>query len=317
MNQVKAIRYMLIISTALILLAAVLMVGEIGEYSSIPGEGIMSGAGEVLLFSVFTFGVLFFLAIILFFMFSGVATIDSRDKFPTSRKVVLQDIVIIVIIFAIIAGLLVLWFQHGQGDMEKTLEKLMEDPGEGQPFEDPPDSETPGWFFSYMNVLMTIVLVILAVAIIIKIRQKILIRRINKQLDTEEIGSRSEEEIVKPIKQQRKWSFEDIYKIISREKPRPAIIQAYYGMMLLLRDFGLSIPEKYTPEEKLMTIEKDLQLSRQNPVREITQLYLRARYSHHDIFDQQKSQALEWLKEIRNMIENMKDEEETHEPDDK
>lgn len=91
--------------------------------------------------------------------------------------------------------------------------------------------------------------------------------------------------------------------------PRRAIIACYNQFQILLHREGLPMPAHYTPEEYLYDALKLFQVSF-HPLWTLTALFERARFSTHDMTMEDKSAALESLKEIREALIDVRNEKE-------
>lgn len=313
MLNLKKVTPILIIPASLTLLVILLMTGETARETPalFTPEGLLPALGEVLLFILLTFFALFFIAVILFLMFSGIIDIDPRNKKFAHQPFWLRTIPLLFLAVLAISGLINLGLSLGGENVMEQLRHMMDGAMSEQDFETGEEQGPPAWLFPYLGFLGFLVTASFATAVIFKVRDILLMRKARQQF-TE--NDPADEEQVPPYPfnhagGEKVLDFKEIYARVSLKAPRPAVLTAYLAMLYLVKEAGIHFPESSTPEEKLDMIEDELRLAYDNPAASLTGLYLKARYSRHRITERDKEEALNWLGEIADLVSPFSQEE--------
>ncbi|GEM_PF-6183043 len=307
MTRQKAIAAIIIIVAALVLLAALTMAGEAAEveYSPFAVDRLLAVGGELLLFFLLTFGALFAIAIIFFLMFSGIVDFSSRKTTFALQKLLARDIPLLLLAVLTLAGMVNLVLYLAGGEVPQPLTDRVGGEMGDPTFEEFEEADPPAWLFPYMGTLSALVAASFVVALVFKIREVIILKGVKKRFKTDDEEDMDGTNLPFPAAGESEETWPDISEIcrlLAKEAPRPAVLQAYRVMVSSFSRAGLYFPEKSTPEEKLSRVEKEIKLPPINPVRQLTDLYLKARYSKHRISKNDREKAIWWLEETTSLV---------------
>ncbi len=314
MTRQKAIAAIIIIAAALALLAALTMAGDAAEveYSPFAVDHLLAVGGEFLLFILFTFGALFAIAIIFFLMFSGIVDFSSRKTTFALQKLLARDIPLLLLAVLTLAGMVNLALYLTGGEVPQPLTDRVGGEMGDPPFEEFEEADPPAWLFPYMGTLSALVAASFVVAVALKVREVILLRGAKGRFEADDEEDMDVTNLPFPAAGESEEAWPDISEIcrlLAKETPRPAVLQAYQVMISSFSRAGLYFPEKSTPEEKLDLVEKEIKLPPDNPVRQLTDLYLKARYSEHRISENDRENAIRWLEEATALVEGPEEKE--------
>ncbi|ACB85675.1 hypothetical protein [Natranaerobius thermophilus] len=304
--NLRAHIHILILSLVLILLAISIISFTSDGEAAHPAEQVVDGLGELLLFIIFTLGTILLVAFILYLLFYGNFSTGEEQVREESNENKVTNIVITSIIILALFGLFYTLLQMGQEEVKDHLEGISKIPESEKLYDEKPEYEPPDWLYPYLSFLLGIASLIIVGAVVIKIKHIIELKKINKSVQEEGDLSRDDLQATTCKEQVPNrvdlTDFDSLYAEISQETARNAIIKAYNFVIRYFQVQDIIIVKQLTPEENLRYIESALGLSRNNPVRSLTKSYLKARYSHHEISNLQKEEALESFQKIPDLM---------------